>query len=211
MLEEVQTAETTAEIVIETTQSVATTSEKPQMKWYSIKVGTNMEDRVRDTIERKIKINQLENILGRVIVPTQKERRLKGGKSLVFSRKIYPGYVFIEMLVDKDGRIPEKAWFPIKEIHGAGDFISCNGKPSALTSKDVEQMMALIEKGNETSASLNITFQKGDKVRIADGAFKGFEGTVSSIDKQKGNVKVTLVLFGRDTDVEIEYNFVEKA
>ena len=205
-----EVTETTVATEIAVSEHAVQTPEKLPMKWYSLRVGTNMEDRVRDAIERKIKINQLEDILGKVIVPTQKERKLKGGKTLIVSRKIYPGYVFVEMQVDKDGRIPEKTWFAIKETQGAGDFISCNNKPSPLTDKDVEQMMTMIEKGSDNNVSLNITFSKGDRVRIADGAFKGFEGAINSIDKQKGIIKVAVVIFGRDTDVEIEYNFVEK-
>ena len=115
---------------------------RPGMGWYVLRVASNKEDQVREALERKVKIEQLEDRVGRVLVPTQREKRVRGGTSRVYHRKLYPGYVFVEMATDSDGRIPENVWFVIKETTGVGDFIGSGGKPSPMPMADVEKMLA---------------------------------------------------------------------
>jgi transcriptional antiterminator NusG len=180
------------------------------MGWYVLRVASNKEDQVREALERKIKIEQLEDRVGRVLVPTQREKRVRGGASRVYHRKLYPGYVFVEMATDDDGRIPENVWFVIKETTGVGDFIGSGGKPSPMPTADVEKMLVATIKPEESPALANLAFKKGDRVKVTEGPFENFEGTVDEINTQKGTVRVIVMIFGRATPIEIEYWQVEQ-
>jgi transcriptional antiterminator NusG len=182
---------------------------QPGMNWYVLRVAANKEDRVREALERKIKIEQLEERVGRVLVPTQREKRIRGGSARVVHRKLYPGYVFVEMATDEDGRIPERVWFVIKETTGVGDFIGSGGKPSPMPMHDVEKMLAAAVRPEEGAALANLAFKKGDRVKVTEGPFENFEGVVDEINTQKGTVRVIVTIFGRATPIEIEYWQVE--
>lgn len=183
---------------------------RPGMGWYVLRVASNKEDQVREALERKVKIEQLEERVGRVLVPTQREKRVRGGTSRVYHRKLYPGYVFVEMATDSDGRIPENVWFVIKETTGVGDFIGSGGKPSPMPLPDVEKMLAATVRPEESPALANLAFKKGDKVKVTEGPFENFEGSVDEINTQKGTVRVIVAIFGRPTPIEIEYWQVEQ-
>ena len=180
------------------------------MGWYVLRVASNKEGRVREALDRKIKIEQLEERVGRVLVPTQKEKRLRGGTARVYQRKLYPGYVFVEMATEPDGSIPEDVWFMVKETSGVGDFIGSGGKPSPMPMHDVEKMLAATLVPEDTPALANLNFQNGDRVKVREGPFENFEGVVDEINTQKGTVKVIVTIFGRATPIEIEYWQVEQ-
>lgn len=179
------------------------------MNWYVLKVAANKEDRVREALERKIKIEQLEDRVGRILVPTRREKRIRGGTARIVHHKLYPGYVFVEMATDPDGRIPEKVWFVIKETTGVGDFIGSGGKPSPMPMRDVEKMLAAALRPDDATALASLNFKKGDRVKVTEGPFENFEGTVDEINTQKGTVRVIVTIFGRATPIEIEYWQVE--
>jgi transcriptional antiterminator NusG len=180
------------------------------MNWYVLRVASNKEGRVREALDRKVKIEQLEDRVGRILVPTQKEKRLRGGTARVYQRKLYPGYVFVEMATESDGSIPEDVWFLIKETTGVGDFISSGGKPSPMPMHDVEKMLAAAMVPEETPALANLNFKQGDRVKVREGPFENFEGVVDEINMQKGTVRVIVTIFGRATPIEIEYWQVEQ-
>lgn len=182
---------------------------RPGMNWYVLRVAANKEDRVREALERKVKIEQLEESVGRILVPTQREKRVRGGTARVVHRKLYPGYVFVEMATDSDGRIPEKVWFIIKETTGVGDFIGSGGKPSPMPLHDVEKMLSAAIRPDESTALANLSFKQGDRVKVTEGPFENFEGVVDEINTQKGTVRVIVTIFGRATPIEIEYWQVE--
>lgn len=185
-------------------------SVQPGMHWYVLRVASNKEDQVREALERKVKIEQLEGRVGRVLVPSQREKRMRSGTARVYHRKLYPGYVFVEMETDEDGRIPENVWFVIKETTGVGDFIGSGGKPSPMPLDDVEKMLAATVKPEESPALANLAFKKGDQVKVNEGPFENFEGQVDEINTQKGTVKVIVTIFGRPTPIEIDYWQVEQ-
>lgn len=182
---------------------------RPGMGWYVLRVAANKEDQVREALERKIKIEQLEDRVGRILVPAQREKRIRGGTARVYQRKLYPGYVFVEMTTDEDGRIPEKVWFVIKETTGVGDFIGSGGKPSSMPTHDVEKMLASAIKPDDSPTLANLAFKSGDRVKVTEGPFENFEGVVDEINSQKGTVRVIVTIFGRATPIEIEYWQVE--
>lgn len=179
------------------------------MNWYVLRVASNKEGRVRDALERKVKIEKLEDCIGRILVPTQREKRMRGGTARVYHRKLYPGYVFVEMKTEPDGSVPEDVWFVIKETTGVGDFIGSEGKPSAMGLVDIEKMLAATLVPEESAALANLSFKTGDKVKVREGPFENFEGVVDEINSQKGTVRVIVTIFGRLTPIEIEYWQVE--
>ena len=181
-------------------------------QWYVLRVASNKEDQVREALERKVKIEGLTDKIGRILVPTERRPspRGKAGEKKFVERKLYPGYVFIEMELEEDGTIGEKAWFLIKETTGVGDFIGSAGKPSAMRQIDVDKMLMQITKAQE-GAAVSVDFAKGDQVKIKEGAFENFEGAVDEVLADKGLIRVIVTIFGRATPVELEYWQVEKA
>ncbi len=181
------------------------------MQWYVLRVASNKEDSVREALERKVKIEGLEGRIGRILVPTERRPapRGRGGARKHVDRKMYPGYVFIEMEPDDNGRIDEKAWFLIRETTGVGDFIGATGKPTPMKQPDVDKMLMQVEKAQD-GAPVAVGFKKGDFVKIKEGAFENFEGEVEEVLVDKGLIRVTVTIFGRPTPVELEYWQVEK-
>jgi transcriptional antiterminator NusG len=180
------------------------------MHWYVLRVASNKEEQVREALTRKVKIEGLEARIGRILVPTLKERRMKGGQAKIHERKLYPGYVFVEMSCEDDGSIDERVWFMVKETTGVGDFIGSEGKPTAMPDHDVVGMLAASEKAEEEPTLSGLDFRKGDLVKINDGSFESFEGEVDLVDEKRGTITVVLTIFGRSTPVDVEYWQLEK-
>ncbi len=183
---------------------------RPGMKWYVLRVASNKEDQVREALDRKVRIEDLEDRIGRILVPTAKEKRMKAGQVKVIEKKLYPGYVFVEMATDPDGSIPENIWFLVKETTGVGDFIGSDGKPTSMRDHDVDMMLVAAAKPDEEAALHGLEFAPGDRVKIKEGSFQNFEGNVESMDESKGIVTVLLTIFGRSTPVDVEYWQLEK-
>jgi transcriptional antiterminator NusG len=179
------------------------------MHWYVLRVAANKEMQVKDALAQKVNKEGLTDIIGRVEVPIEQIKRIRGGKQTVHKRKLYPGYVFMEMEATEDGRVPEKAWFTIKATPGVGDFIGTEGVPTPMRDTDVAKMLLEAEKPEE-APSIKVEFKKGDQIKIREGAFENFEGTVDSIDAERGIVKVIVTIFGRSTPLDIEYWQIEK-
>lgn len=194
----------------EAESSGAGTDTQPGMKWYVLRVASNKEEQVRDALQRKIKIEALEQRVGRILVPTLKEKRMKGGVLRVAERKLYPGYVFVEMACEEDGSVTESVWFLVKETTGVGDFIGSDGKPTSMPEHDVVQMLAASQKADEDPGLGGLNIHKGDQVKITDGAFESYEGEVDSVDERRGMVSVIISIFGRMTPVEVGYWQIEK-
>ena len=179
------------------------------MQFFVLRVASNKEDQVREKLARKVKIEGLEAHVGRILVPTERVRTQKAGVRREADRKLYPGYVFIELELDKDGRIPDKVWFMIKETEGVGDFIGSNGKPTPMRPIDEQKMIEAAEKKDD-SATLKTEYKKGDKIKVVDGAFVNFEGEVDEILPDKGMVRILTTIFGRPTPLELEHWQIEK-
>jgi len=181
-------------------------------QWYVLRVASNKEAVVRDALDRKVKIEGLQDKIGRILVPTERRPSPKGrgGKQKFVDRKMYPGYVFVEMDLEEDGSIGEDAWFLIKETSGVGDFIGSAGKPTAMSPADVDKMLEQVEKAKD-GGPVAVEFAKGDTVKVKEGAFENFEGPVDEVLIDKGLVRVIVTIFGRATPVELEYWQVEKA
>jgi transcription termination/antitermination protein NusG len=182
----------------------------PGFDWFVLRVASNKEDMVRETLLRKIKIEGLTDRVNRILVPTEKIKTMKGGKQKIQLRKLYPGYVFVEMKLEPDGRIPQDVFFLIKETTGVGDFIGTAGRPAPMRHHEVEKMV-LASKAPEEEPEVKMDFAPGDHVRIKEGPFQNMEGTVDELLPDQGKVRVVVTLFGRATPLELEYWLIEKA
>lgn len=181
----------------------------PGFNWFVLRVASNKEDSVKETLLRKIKIEGLDNRVARILVPTEKKKTMKAGRTRVTETKLYPGYVFVEMKLEDDGRIPQDVFFLIKETTGVGDFIGTAGRPAAMLMHEVEKMIAAA-KPVEEQPEIKMEFAPGDPVKITDGAFENMDGNVDKLLPEQGKVVVVVTIFGRATPVELEYWQIEK-
>ena len=188
----------------------------PGMNWFVLRVASNKEASVRRTLLRKIKIEGFDGedpdkpfLVNRILVPTEKEKVVKGGKQKIVENKLYPGYVFVEMKLEEDGRIPQDVFFLIKETTGVGDFIGAAGKPSAMSLPEIEKMLQA-SKPAEEQPQVKMEFQKGEHVRITSGPFENMEGDVDELLPDQGKVRVIVTIFGRATPVELEYWLIDR-
>jgi len=183
--------------------STAADGAEPEKKWYVLKVTSNREKSIRDNLIRRIKREGFEQYFGEIKIPTEKVAETKNGKKKVTEKKLYPGYLFIEM------ELNEETWFLIRETSGVGDFTGSEGKPIPMQAHEIEKMLGK-EAGQTTEpVRVKIALNPGDTVKIKEGPFESFEGTVDAIDEGSGKIKVLIEIFGRSTECELEYWQVE--
>jgi len=188
----------------------------PGMNWFVLRVASNKEDSVRRTLLRKIKIEGYDGtddtkpmLVNRILVPTEKTKTVKAGKQKIVETKLYPGYVFVEMKLENDGRIPQDIFFLIKETTGVGDFIGAAGRPSPMSIPEIEKMLEA-SKPAEEQPQVKMEFQKGEHVRITSGPFENMEGSVDELLPDQGKVRVIVTIFGRATPVELEHWLIDR-
>ncbi|MBC23418.1 MAG: transcription termination/antitermination factor NusG [Phycisphaerae bacterium] len=180
------------------------------MNWFVLRVASNKESSVRETLLRKVQIEGMEELVGRIMVPTEKIKTLKAAKQRITETKLYPGYVFVEMRLEPDGRIPQDVFFLIKETTGVGDFVGTAGRPTPMGPREVEKMLEDSKKPEELP-QVKIEFAQGDSVIIKEGPFENYEGSVDEVFPDKGLVRVLVTIFGRQAPVELEYWQISKA
>ena len=179
-------------------------SDEPiEMDWYILKVQSNRERSITDALRRKVAIEGLDRYFGDIVVPTEKVTEFKGGKKKVVERKLYPGYIVVNMHINDD------TWFAVRETTGIGDFTGSGGKPTPMLPHEVARIVQTEEEETSETPKLNINFELSDRVKIKEGTFESFEGEVSTIDEQSGRITVMINIFGRSTPVELEYWQVE--
>ena len=183
---------------------------RPGFDWFVLRVASNKESGVRETLLSKVQIEGMEHLVGRIMVPTEKTQSIKGGVSKVSETKLYPGYVFVEMSLESDGRIPQDVFFLIKETTGVGDFVGTAGRPTPMAAHEVEKMLFDSRKPDE-APQVKMEFEPGDPVTIKEGPFENYEGTVDEVMPDKGLVRVLVTIFGRQAPVELEYWQIAKA
>jgi transcriptional antiterminator NusG len=175
----------------------------PDRHWYILKVQSNREDSIRDALLRRVRMQGLDRFFGDVIVPKEQVTEFKGGKKKVVSRKLYPGYILVNMALN------DETWYLVRETGGIGDFTGSAGRPSPMLPQDVAKLLNKTEVKTDETPRLRINFKKGDRVKITEGTFENFEGEVEQIDEANGRVTVMLSIFGRSTPVDIEYWQIE--
>jgi len=181
----------------------------PGMDWFVLRVASNREISVKENLLRKVKREGLEHLVNRVLVPTEKTKTIKGGKQRITQTRLYPGYVFVEMKLEDDGRIPQDVFFLFKETNGVGDFIGTENRPSPMSLPEVEKMLDAA-RAPEEEPTVKMDFAPGDHVKIKEGPFENMEGTVDELLPEQGKVRVIVTIFGRATPIELEYWRVEE-
>ena len=181
-----------------------------QNQWFVIQTLSGQEQKVKDSIEKRIKPEEMGEFIREVLVPMEKVVEVRNQKKTVSTRKLWPGYVFVDMaLLDENKRVIEKPWYFIKETPGVIGFVG--GEPPVPTpTAEVEAIKAQISASEETEKP-KVSFAVGETIKINNGPFLNFSGVIEEIEPERGKLKVTVNIFGRNTPVELEYWQVEKA
>ena len=172
-------------------------------QWYILKVQSNREDSIVDGLQRRVAIAGLEDYFGEIIIPVEMVTEFKNGKKRIVKRKLYPGYIMVNMQITDD------TWFLVRDTAGIGDFTGSGGKPIPMQPHEVSRLISKQDEKQEEAPKLKINFKVDDRVKINEGTFENFEGDVNSIDEANGRVVVMINIFGRSTPVELEYWQVE--
>lgn len=186
-------------------------SASPRPQWYVVQVLSGQEQRVRDRIHRQAEAEDMTSYIHEVLVPTEMVSEIRRGKKTETKKKFFPGYIIVNMnLLTEDHELIEKTWYFIKEMDGVIGFAGTKDKPTPMRPREVEAMLSQIEERQETARPA-ITFEVGDTVKVADGPFQSQNGIVEEIDPERGKLRVSVTIFGRNTPVELEYWQVERA
>jgi len=192
--------------VIEAESPEPTEVPVPPMMWYILKVAFNREDSIRDSLAKRIALSEYSQLFGEILVPTEDVVEFtRAGKRKVVKRKLYPGYLMIQMGVN------DESWFLVRETQGIGDFTGASGKPTPMSDVEVERIIKMVFPDAEEEQSLKTTipFRNGDRVRVKEGNFQNLEGDVDRIDEANGRVTVIISIFGRSTPVELDHWQIE--
>jgi transcriptional antiterminator NusG len=179
-------------------------------QWYVIHTLSGQEMKVKEGIERRLTLQEgVNEYIREVLVPVEKVVEVRGGKKSVTNRKLYPGYVFINVaLYGEDKKLNEVPWYFVQETQGAIGFVG-GERPMPTSDAEVEEIKARIRDSEDTEKP-RINFVVGETVKISDGPFLNFNGLIEEIDPERGKLKVMVSIFGRNTPVELEYWQVEK-
>jgi len=171
--------------------------------WYVVHTQTGAEEKVKTLLESRVASHLMKEQICQVIIPTEQVSEIRSGKKRISQRKFFPGYLIVEM------ELSEATYLLIKNTSGVTGFIGLGKKPMPLPPQEVEN---ILKRKEETQAkpSPKIIFEKGEQVRVNDGPFVNFNGTIEEIHPEKGKLKVSVTIFGRSTPVELEYWQVEK-
>ena len=182
-------------------------AEELDHKWYILKVQVNRETSICDALRRRVKINGMEPYFKEVLVPTEDVAEFnKSGKRRVVKKKLYPGYIMVNMVINDD------TWFLVRETGGIGDFTGSAGKPTPMDPVDVDRILKTVvpDEDEEQPIKTTIPFNPGDRVRIKEGSFENFEGDVETIHEANGQVTVIINIFGRPNPVDLAHWQIEK-
>lgn len=171
--------------------------------WYVVHTQTGSEDKVKLALENKIIAEGMQDLVGRVIIPTEQVSEVRSGKKKISKRKFFPGYLLLEM------ELNEKTYLFVKTAPGVTGFIGLGKKPMPLPQEEVDSIIKRTEQ-TQVKPSPKIVFEKGEQVRVTEGPFLNFNGTIEEVHPEKGKIKVSVLIFGRATPVELEYWQVEK-
>ena len=169
--------------------------------WYVVHCYSGQENKVRHNLEQRIDTMNMKDKIFDIIIPTVEEIEVKDGKRRTVEKRVYPGYLMVQMI------LTEESWFVVRNTPGVTGFVGMGNTPTALRSEEVAQILKRME---TTTPTVRPTYKAGQKVRIVDGPFNEFVGTVDSIDMDRGKVRVLVSFFGRETPVELDFLQVEK-
>ena len=185
-----------------TPEAQAEASKPDNVKWYVIHTYSGYENKVKTNLEHRIQSMDVAHKIFRVVVPTEEEVEIKNGQRRTVQKKIFPGYVLVEQVLD------EESWFVVRNTPGVTSFVGHGNSPTPLPDTEVQ---AILKQMREEKPQVRITYNKGDRVKIIDGPFAEFLGSVDSVDDEKTKLRVLVSMFGRETPVELDFLQVEKA
>ena len=172
-----------------------------EKKWFVIHTYSGHEERVKKNLEQRIKFMDAAGEISKVEIPTEQEIEVRGGRRRTVTRKILPGYVLVEM------RMNENSWNVVRNTPGVTGFVGSGNTPTPLQEKEVSEILKQMA---AEAPKVKVGFRKGQSVRVTDGPFVEFVGTVDEINMEKGKVKVLLSLFGQETPVELDFLQIDK-
>ena len=175
--------------------------EELERSWYVVHCYSGYENKVRHSIEQRIETMGMTDKIFDVIVPTEEEIEVKDGKRKTVEKRVFPGYILVEMTMDED------SWYVVRNTPNVTGFVGTGNDPTPLQQHEIDQIM---ERMSSETPRVKVNFKVGEKVRITSGPFNDFPGTVSNIDVNKAKVRVMVNFFGRDTPVELDFMEVEK-
>ena len=173
--------------------------------WYVVKVQSGREESIKEAIERRVKIEGLEEYFGQIIIPVERVTMMRNGKRVQREQKLFPGYLMVEV------EFNDRILYLFRETSGVGDFVGggLNRAPTPMTTREVERMLGRQGKDSDKVVPGKPPFDRGDRVKVKDGIFAGMEGEVKELIEAKGLVRVELTIFGRPVPHEFEYWQVE--
>lgn len=170
--------------------------------WYVVHCYSGYENKVRHNLEQRIETMGMKDWIFDVVVPTEEEIEVKDGKRRTVERRVFPGYILVNMLMT------EESWYVVRNTPGVTSFVGMGNEPVPLRPEEVGQIIKRME---ADAPRIKVTFRQGERVRIVDGPFNDFRGTVAEIDMERAKVRVMVNFFGRETPVELDFLQVEKA
>ena len=171
------------------------------LKWFIVNTYSGHENKVATQLEARIKANKMEDVIHKVLVPTQNKIVVSKGKKKTIKEKIFPGYVLVNMTLDDD------TWHVVRNTEGVTGFVGTKKQPTPLNPKEVESILAFTK---VKQPSYQTSFSVGDAVKVIEGPFADFVGSISEINQDKGQIKVLLSVFGRETPVVLDFLQVKK-
>ena len=171
-------------------------------QWYVVHCYSGYENKVRHNLEQRIETMDMKGKIFDVVVPTEEEMEVREGKRRTVERRVFPGYILVQMIMDED------SWYVVRNTPGVTGFVGMGNEPTPLRPEEVSQIVKRME---AEAPRIKVTYNVGQKVRIIDGPFNDFIGTVDDIDMDKAKVRVMVSFFGRETPVELDFLQVEKA
>jgi transcriptional antiterminator NusG len=174
------------------------------MKWYAVQAFSGFEKSVQKSLEERVVRNELQDQFGQILVPIEEVVEMKAGQKKISERKLYPGYVLVQMAMT------DESWHLVKSTPRVTAFIGGSAqKPTPIRDKEVDIILQRID-DSKSNPMQKLTFDKGESVRIVDGPFKDFSGNVEDVNYEKNKLHVSVVIFGRSTPVELEFSQIEK-
>lgn len=174
-----------------------------QQRWYIIHCYSGFERKVAQSIQEQAEDQSIADMFGNVLVPSEEVIETRGGKKVSSERRFFPGYVLIKM------EMTDRTWHLVRNTPKVTGFLGAGNKPMPVPDHEAERVMNQVQEGVERPRPA-ITFEIGETIRVADGPFSSFNGTVQEIDDERARLKVAVSIFGRPTPVELEYSQVEK-
>ena len=198
-----------SEVTEITSETEAASAPELPPQWYALHVLSGQEKKVKESLERRAKTDEMGDLIREVVIPTERVSEVKRGKKIESERKLHPGYVYINMyLRDEEKKLVEKTWYFVRETNGVIGFAD-GDNPQPIRPSEVETMLGQMRE-REEKVLPKIAFNVGDKVKVGDGPFQNQEGLIEGVDMERGKLKVSVNMFGRSTSLELEYWQVDK-